>query len=225
VTVSDVLTLSVGDESLELHHAKGETDDHLWTYLPKRKVICAGDFFIWCFPNAGNPQKVQRYPLEWAAALREMTRYDVELFMPAHGLPIVGHERIVRVLSDVALALEQLVERTVAKMNDGATLNEILHEVAVDPALLEKPYLLPLYDEPEFVVRNIYRLYGGWYDGNPSQLKPARQASVAHELVSLAGGVSVVVKRALELCAASRSGCLAADRHPKPPTDALWFAV
>ena len=31
---------------------------------------CVGDFLIWVFPNAGNPQKVQRYPREWAGALR-----------------------------------------------------------------------------------------------------------------------------------------------------------
>ncbi len=74
----------------ELHHAKGETDDHSWAWLPQHKAICAGDFFIWVFPNAGNPQKVQRYPLEWAAALREMAARGAELLLPAHGLPIAG---------------------------------------------------------------------------------------------------------------------------------------
>ena len=50
----------------------------------------AGDFVIWNFPNAGNPQKVQRYPSEWAAALREMIAAGPELLVPAHGLPIAG---------------------------------------------------------------------------------------------------------------------------------------
>jgi hypothetical protein len=36
--------------------------------------------------------------------------------------------------------------------------------------LLERPYLRPVYDEPEFVVRTVWRLYGGWYDGNPAHL-------------------------------------------------------
>ena len=45
--------------------------------------------------------------------------------------------------------------------------------------LLERPYLRPVYDEPEFVVRNVYRLYGGWWDGNPANLKPARDAEVS----------------------------------------------
>ena len=56
--------------------ARGETDDHTWTWIPDRKAIFSGDLFIWMFPNAGNPQKVQRHAGEWAAALRQtsMTR-------------------------------------------------------------------------------------------------------------------------------------------------------
>ena len=84
-------TMTVGDTAIELRHARGETDDHLWAWLPDRKWIMAGDFVIWNFPNAGNPQKVQRYPLEWAAALRDMIAAGPELLVPAHGLPIAGH--------------------------------------------------------------------------------------------------------------------------------------
>ncbi|MEA3075885.1 MAG: hypothetical protein QOF60_793, partial [Actinomycetota bacterium] len=48
----------------------------------------------------------------------------------------------------------------------------------------------------EFVVRNIWRLYGGWYDGNPARLKPAPDAVVATEVAALAGGVERLVERA-----------------------------
>ena len=65
-------TLEVGGERFELHHARGETDDYTWIWVPGRKVLCPGDLIIWCVPNAGNPQKVQRYAAEWVLALREM---------------------------------------------------------------------------------------------------------------------------------------------------------
>jgi glyoxylase-like metal-dependent hydrolase (beta-lactamase superfamily II) len=103
------MRIAVGGVEIELRHAKGETDDHLYAWLPERRILCAGDFFIWNFPNAGNPQKVQRYPVEWAAALREMSALGAELFVPAHGLPIAGAARIARVLDEVAGALEQVV--------------------------------------------------------------------------------------------------------------------
>jgi alkyl sulfatase BDS1-like metallo-beta-lactamase superfamily hydrolase len=198
-TYSQALDLSVGGLAMQLRHAKGETDDHTWTWIPKHKAICAGDFFIWNFPNAGNPQKAQRYPLEWAAAMREMAALDAELFLPAHGLPIAGPERIRKVLTEVADALEGLVGDTLRLMNQGARLDEIIHAVKVAPEVLEKPYLRPMYDEPEFVVRNIWRLYGGWWDGNPAHLKPARDAALAAEVAALAGGAGKLAARALEL--------------------------
>jgi len=204
-TAQDEIT--VGDERIEFHHARGETDDHLWAWRPERRWLFAGDFLIWNFPNAGNPQKVQRYPLEWATALRTMAAQGPELFVPAHGLPIGGTERIQRVLTDVAGVLEQLVREVVDAMNAGAPLDEIVHSVKVPADMLARPYLRPLYDEPEFVIRNIWRLYGGWWDGDFSRLKPAPAASVAGELASLAGGVERLRARAEELA----SSALTAD--------------
>lgn len=198
-TYAESMALDVGGLAVELHHARGETDDHTWAWIPKHKAICAGDFFIWNFPNAGNPQKVQRYPREWAAALREMAAKNAELFLPAHGLPIAGAARIKRVLTEVADALDLLVNETVALMNQGARLNDIIHTVKIDATTLQKPYLRPLYDEPEFVVRNIWRLYGGWHDGNPANLKPAKENALAAELATLAGGARKIAQRAREL--------------------------
>lgn len=201
IAYRDSLTLSVGGLDFDLRHAKGETDDHTWAWIPSHKAICAGDFFIWNFPNAGNPQKVQRYPVEWAAAMRTMAAQGAELFLPAHGLPIAGSERIRRVLIEVAETLEMLVGETLALMNRGAKLNDIIHSVKVAPEVLERPYLKPLYDEPEFVVRNVWRMYGGWYDGNPAHLKPAHDRALGEELAALAGGARALAGRALEIVA------------------------
>ena len=59
--------------------------------------------------------------------------------------------------------------------------------------ILDKPYMRPFYDEPEFVVRNIWRLYGGWWDGAASRLKPSPDAVLAAELSQLAGGPQVLI--------------------------------
>jgi len=199
ITFRDRLDVSVGGLTLDLRHAKGETDDHAWGWLPEKRMILTGDLFMWNLPNAGNPQKVQRYPREWAAALREMSSLDAELLVPAHGFPIAGADRIHRVLDDTAVALETLVAGTLEMMNAGEPLDAILHTVKVPAELLAKPYLRALYDEPEFVIRNIWRLYGGWYDGNPSRLKPAPDAALAAEIARLAGGTRSLALRAEEL--------------------------
>jgi alkyl sulfatase BDS1-like metallo-beta-lactamase superfamily hydrolase len=191
----------VGGTTFELHHAKGETDDHTSTWLPERKILCCGDLFIWASPNAGNPQKVQRYPREWAAALRQMITLEPEMLLPGHGVPILGAARIRQALTDTADLLDSLVDQALALMNEGARLDEVIHGVVPPPDLMAKPYLQPIYDEPEFVVRNVWRLYGGWYDGNPAHLKPARDAALAGELASLAGGARALADRAAALVA------------------------
>ena len=109
-------------------------------------------------------------------------------------------------------------------MNQGARLDEILHTVEAPGHLLERPYLRPVYDEPEFVVRNIWRLYGGWYDGDPSSLKPRAQRASRSELASLAGGAGVLADRARALAEAAkpmkpRPGCC--SRRPSLITEAF----
>ncbi len=209
-THRDGMTKVVGDTTLELHHANGETDDHTWIWDPRRAAIFVGDLFIWNFPNAGNPQKVQRFAGDWAAALRAMSDKGPELLLPAHGLPIAGRERIAGVLDTTASALEYLVEETVTLMNQGATLDQILHAVRLPGRFDEVPYLVPNYDEPEFVIRNIYRLYGGWWDGDPANLHPAPKSKLGSEVASLAGGSEALATRALSLVEA---GELAVAAH------------
>ena len=221
VTYQDDLTVSVAGTDFVLHHDKGETDDHTWAWVPKHRALCVGDFVAWVFPNAGNPQKVQRYPLEWARALRRMQAFEAELLLPAHGLPVRGAAEVNLILGDIASALEGLVDATLELMNDGASLNAILCEVDVPEDLLSKPWLWPVYDEPEFVVRNIWRLYGGWWDLNPAKLKAASEAAYATEVVGLIGGAETVISRAQELATAGdfRLACelieLAATAEPE----------
>ncbi len=167
--------------------------------MPQRKALCTGDLFIWVAPNCGNPQKAQRYPLEWAAALRRMQELGAEVLLPGHGLPILGTEQVSRVLGETAELLESITSQTLEMMNAGETLDSIIHAVEVPDGLLERPWMKPIYDDPEFIVHNVWRLYGGWFDGNPARLKPAPESALAAELASLCGGSRRLAERASEL--------------------------
>ncbi|MGO8997522.1 MAG: alkyl sulfatase dimerization domain-containing protein [Polyangiaceae bacterium] len=214
-------TLDVGGVAIELHHARGETDDHTWAWVPSKKLLCTGDLFLWCCPNAGNPQKVQRYPNEWACALRQMEALGAEVLSPGHGVPILGAARVKQALSETAELLELLHDRTLEMMNAGARLEDIVRSVKAPERLLARPYLHPVYDEPEFIVRNVWRLYGGWWDGDPSRLKPAPREALAHEIAELAGGAGKLAERAQaladkgELALACHLAELAGDAAPR----------
>ncbi len=198
-TFHEALTLTIGDERIELRHGRGETDDHCWAWVPARRMLCTGDFFIWVAPNCGNPHKVQRYAREWALTLRTMAALGAETLFPGHGLPIQGADRIRQALEETAEFLEVIHNQTLTMMNAGAPLDAILQAVRAPAHLMARPYLRPVYDEPEFIVRNIWRLYAGWYDGNPAHLKPGPERRLAEEIAALAGGATRLAERAMTL--------------------------
>ncbi|MFI0467632.1 alkyl sulfatase dimerization domain-containing protein [Saccharopolyspora sp. 5N102] len=197
----DRLTLLVGTDEIHLRHAKGETDDATWLWLPERKVLCAGDLWLSVFPNAGNPQKVQRYADDWIAAAEQMAALDAQAMIPGHGMPVFGEREIRTRWLDLAAALRHVVDHTVAGLNAGLPQHDIVADLKLPADLAAKPYLQPYHDRPEFVARNVIRLLGGWWDGQAANLLPAPLAEQTREIVRLAGGSHELVSRARELAA------------------------
>jgi glyoxylase-like metal-dependent hydrolase (beta-lactamase superfamily II) len=192
----DVLSIEVGAVAFTLHHARGETDDHTWVSCPSRRVLCPGDLFIWAVPNDGNPQKVQRYPWDRAKALRAMAAFAPSALCPGHGGPVVGDTaKIVRMLTETADFLEVIVSNTLAVMENGSPPHtDIVTQVALPKS--DSPWLQPVYDDSEFLVRNVIRYFGGWWGGRPSELKPAPRVKLASEIAQLAGGAVALATRA-----------------------------
>jgi alkyl sulfatase BDS1-like metallo-beta-lactamase superfamily hydrolase len=199
VVYRDRLTFRRGSLTFCLHHGRGETDDHTWTWIPERKVLAPGDLFIYAVPNAGNPQKVQRYVSDWADALDRMAALGAETLIPGHGLPIFGADRIHEALTTTAALLRSIEDQTLALMNRGASLDQVLHGVVLPDELMQKPWLRPVYDDPRFLIRMVWRRYGGWWEGEFDQLLPAPKADQASEWIALAGGVGRVLERARAL--------------------------
>lgn len=194
-TFRESLTESLGDLTVELHAAMGETDDAVWVWVPQRRYLFTGDLIIWQAPNCGNPQKVQRYPLEWAEALEAMAARDAEYLFPGHGLVIRGQEAVRLVLRETAQYLRVIIDQVLELMNAGRTPEEIFHAVEPDRELATRPYLQANYDHPKFIVRNLLRLWGGWWNGNAGDLLPVPHEAQAEEIARLAGGVDVLVAR------------------------------
>ena len=95
--------------------------------------------------------------------------------------------------------MESIFEQTINGMNSGLRLEDIIESVHISDEYLKKPYLLPQYDQINFIVRNIWRLHGGWWDGNPANLEPVHSRILAAEFIRLSGGVHVIQARIKEL--------------------------
>jgi alkyl sulfatase BDS1-like metallo-beta-lactamase superfamily hydrolase len=198
-TFSGEMTFSLGDTTFELKHARGETNDHVWMWIPERKVACVSDFWVWSCPNVGNPFKVQRYALEWAQALEDMAALSPELMLPGHGAAISGAAEVREACLTVARALKFLDEQVVEMLNQGRWQEDILESFEWPEEFAASPYLAPIYGHPYFVVQALLRQYHGWYGGNPSGLFPSPSREVAVELLELAGGAGSVMARARDL--------------------------
>src|SRR4029450_13680977 len=139
--------------------------------------------------------KVQRYPEEWAQALEAMAGCDAEWLFPGHGLAIQGRGAVRTVLLETPRYLRVIVDEVRRRMNAGETPEDIFHAVEPDPELAKRPFLRASYDHPKFIVRNLLRLWGGWWNGNAADLLPATHEAQAQEIAALAGGVDAVMGR------------------------------
>lgn len=195
----DHLAFRVGGVTFEVHHSKGETDDHSWVWCAERGVLASGDMIISALPNAGNPQKVQRYPWEWSKGLKQMAALAPRTLCPGHGAPVIDDpDKIRRMLLETAAFLDTIVDRTLRAMAQEAPPHtDIVHMVEMPES--DSPWLQPIYDEGEFIVRNIMRYYGGWWNGRPSDLKPAPRTALAREMADLCGGAQALIARAVAI--------------------------
>ena len=75
--------------------------------------------------------------------------------------------------------LRAIEDQTLVLMNRGCSLDQVLHGVKLPTELMEKPYLRPVYDDPRFLIRMVWRRYGGWWDGEFDNLLPAPKADQA----------------------------------------------
>jgi alkyl sulfatase BDS1-like metallo-beta-lactamase superfamily hydrolase len=199
LTYRDMQLLELEREPVELRHAMGETDDATWVWMPRRRLAMVGDLIVSSLPNTGNPNKVQRYTLEWAEALEQIAARKPRIVLPGHGPAYRGEDVCHELLTETARALRFIHDEVVARLNRGEWPVDIVEaNIKLPDELASKPFLRPVYGCVPFVVRDVIRRYGGWWSGAPSQMFPAKRSDVAEEIMGLCGREQLLA-RALAL--------------------------
>ncbi len=182
-------------EPVELHHAMGETDDATWVWMPTRRLAMVGDLIVSSMPNTGNPNKVQRYTLEWAETLEAIAKCAPRYILPGHGPAYRGEELCNEVLSETARALRLIHDEVVRRLNAGEWPVDIVEaDISIPADLAAKPYLQPIYGCVPFVVRDVIRRYAGWWSGEPSQMFPATRKERGADILALCGRDAILAK-------------------------------
>ena len=185
----DQLEFEVSGIKVVLYHAPGETNDQLFVWLPEKKALFPGDNFYKTFPNLytirGTPY---RDLAGWVSSLDKMRYLEPEHLIPSHTRPISGKQEIYEKLTTYRDGIQYVHDQTIRMMNQGMGPDEIAEKISLPKHLGDSPFLKEFYGSPEWSARNVFSGYLGWFDGNPSTLKPLPKAEEANNLVSIAGG-------------------------------------
>jgi glyoxylase-like metal-dependent hydrolase (beta-lactamase superfamily II) len=203
LTFHGTLSLSIGGETFVLKHARGETEDQLWVSVPARKVVVSADYYQDFLPNAGNGKRRQRFPDEWAAALRDMAAQNPERLLPMHGAALTGAADVQDRLLAHADMLDSISRQVVDGLNAGLRRDQAVDQVVLAPALAQRADAREVYVSVKDVARMVAKQYGGWWDDLPAHWNPAPAAAEAREVAALAGGVDKLMQRAQALLAAN----------------------
>ena len=188
-TFSDKLAFTAAGIEIELFHAPGETNDQLFVWLPEKRALFPGDNFYKTFPNLytirGTPY---RDLVGWVNSIDMMRYLEPEYLVPSHTRPLVGAKTINNLLTTYRDAIQYVHDQTIRLMNMGMEPDEIAESLILPKHLGDSPYLQEFYGSPAWSAKNVFSGYLGWFDGNPSSLKPLPKSEEATNIINLAGG-------------------------------------
>ena len=186
--------LSIGGVDLELVKAPGETDDQLYVWYPKEKVIFTGDNFYQSWPNTYPLRGTARRSVrDWISSLDSMVNEGPEVVVPGHTAPM---NNATEVLANYRDALTWVLEKTIEGARKNLTPDELVAYSELPDHLAELDYLQDYYGSRWGTVRDIYAQDLGWFDGDVLNLHRETPVTQAQRLADLAGSVESLAEKA-----------------------------
>jgi cyclase len=130
ITFAHKIDIDLGNREVQLLHlGRGNTPGDAIAYLPKEKVLVAGDLLVYPIPYTGDG-----YPSEWGETLRKMGQLDVTTIVPGHG-PILRDKTYLYLVADLMQSSVDQVRARIRQLGfPGAhTLDEIKGSVDLKP--------------------------------------------------------------------------------------------
>ena len=166
------------------------------------------------FPNLYSLRgTTYRNPADWFRSVDKLRSFDSWCMVPSHGPPLCEPANIQRLLRNFRDAIQFTHDQTIRYINKGYTMSELaplieekylrsgeherimsnLTEVKpIQNALLQvvdpKDYLRPFYGSVVQSVRELYVGSVGWYEADPTALRPTPPKELAVRTVEMMGG-------------------------------------
>lgn len=178
------VVLGSGERRVHLLWAPSETDDVTAVWVPHARVLYGSAAVIDSIPNIGTPFRTMRDTIRWADTLDRLVDLRPLRVVREFGPDIVGEDEVGKVLGTTSRALRWLHAEVVRLMNEGLGERDILATIRYPAELFDVPWMRPVYGDPSFITRDIYRSENGWWDRNPTSLHPAPPADAAREIAA-----------------------------------------
>ena len=181
-----------------------EGADNICLWLPEQKILFVGDFFGPNFPQFPNVftmrgEKVRK-PVEYIQSLEKVIALEPEMIVPSHQDPIRGREEIRANLVKMRDAVRYVHDATVAGMNAGKTVHQLMEEVVLPPEL----EVTQIHGRVSWAVKSIWEYYATWFHfDTTTELYPVPRSEVFADLATL-GSVDALAARAEEYTAAGQ---------------------
>jgi alkyl sulfatase BDS1-like metallo-beta-lactamase superfamily hydrolase len=197
ITFDEQYSFALGTRQFELYAAPGgESEDGVVVWLPQDRTLISGNLFGPIFGNMPNLYTLRGDKIR--SAKRFIKSLDVAcalhptVIVTGHEV-ITGADTIQRALAKLREAVLFVFDYTIDGMNAGKDVHTLMNEI-------ELPDHLQVgqgHGKLAWCVRAIWEEYAGWfhYDATTS-LYGVPAASVATDIVELAGGAEVLAARA-----------------------------
>ena len=153
-----------GGVEFEVHALPGaEGADNIVLWLPQKKILFSGDFFGPLFPQFPNiftmrGEKIRK-PVEYIKSLNKIIELSPDMIVPSHKNPITDKAIIQTGLVKMRDATRYVHDQTVAGMNAGKTVEQLMSEIEL-PAELE---LTQEHGKVSWAVKSIWEYYATWF--------------------------------------------------------------
>lgn len=107
LTFTDKLDVDIGNREVQMMHlGRGNTPGDAVVYLPKERILIAGDLLVYPIPYT-----YDGYPTEWIETLQKMAQLDAHTIVPGHG-PVMHDNAYLYLVADLMKnAVEQVRAR------------------------------------------------------------------------------------------------------------------
>jgi cyclase len=130
LTFTDQLDIDLGNREVQVKHlGRGNTPGDAIVYLPREKILVAGDLLVHPIPYT-----YDGYPAEWIQTLQKMAQLDAEIIVPGHG-PVLHDKTYLYLVTDLLKSAVEQVRARIRQIGHPGfhSLDEVKDSVDLTP--------------------------------------------------------------------------------------------